>query len=94
MQIVIFILSMVVIGILALILGNYLGEKLQDHFDLVDKEERVKDAQLLMALKVEAQQLISEKRCKEISSVKYDHDMRKIVEQVERLESKYLTHDQ
>ena len=94
MQIVIFILSIIVLGILALILGNYLGEKLQDHFNQGDKEERIKDARLLIALRVEAEQLISEKRCNEISNVKYNHDMKKIIEQVERLESKYSIYDE
>ena len=94
MQIVIFILSIIVLGILALILGNYIGDKLENKFNQLENEEKIKDAQLLMALRVEAEQLISEKRRNETSNVKYNHDMKKIIEQVERLESKYSIYDE
>ena len=94
MQIVIFILSIIVLGILALILGNYIGDKLENKFNQLENEQKIKDAQLLMALRVEAEQLISEKRRNETSNVKYNHDMKKIIEQVERLESKYSIYDE
>lgn len=94
MQIVIFILSMVTLGILALILGNYLGEKLENKFNQLENEQKIKDAQLLIMLRYKVQELDRAKNYREISKAVYKQELIDIDEQVKQLERKYLSNDE
>lgn len=94
MQIVIFILSMVTLGILALTLGNYLGEKLENKFNQLENEQKIKDAQLLIMLRYKVQELDRAKNYREISKAVYKQELIDINEQVKQLERKYLSNDE
>lgn len=94
MQIVIFILSMIILGILALILGNYLGEKLENKFNQLENEQKIKDAQLLIMLRYKVQELDRAKNYREISKAVYKQELIDIDEQVKQLERKYLSNDE
>ncbi len=93
MKIVLLIILFIVIGIVALALGNYLGYKMQEKFDLADEEQRIKDKQLLMMLRYKLQELDKRKNYGEISKEKYERELGIIAEQVETLESKYYEYD-
>lgn len=93
MKIVLLIILFIVIGIVGLALGNYLGYKMQENFDLADEEQRVKDKQLLMMLRYKVQELDKRKNYGEISKEKYERELGIIAEQVETLESKYYEYD-
>lgn len=94
MQIVIFILLMIVLGILALILGNYLGEKLENKFNQLENEQKIKDAQLLIMLRYKVQELDRAKNYREISKAVYKQELIDIDKQVKQLERKYLSNDE
>lgn len=94
MQIVIFILSIIVLGILALILGNYIGDKLENKFNQLENEEKIKDAQLLIMLRYKVQELDRAKNFHEISKAVYKQELIDIDEQVKQLERKYLSNDE
>lgn len=94
MQIVIFILSIIVLGILALILGNYIGDKLKNKFNQLENEQKIKDAQLLIMLRYKVQELDRAKNFHEISKAVYKQELIDIDEQVKQLERKYLSNDE
>ena len=94
MQIVIFILSIIVLGILALILGNYIGDKLENKFNQLENEQKIKDAQLLIMLRYKVQELDRAKNFHEISKAVYKQELIDIDEQVKQLERKYLINDE
>ena len=94
MQIVIFILSIIVLGILALILGNYIGDKLENKFNQLENEEKIKDAQLLIMLRYKVQELDRAKNFHEISKAVYKQELIDIDKQVKQLERKYLSNDE
>ena len=94
MQIVIFILSIIVLGILALILGNYIGDKLENKFNQLENEQKIKDAQLLIMLRYKVQELDRAKIFHEISKAVYKQELIDIDEQVKQLERKYLSNDE
>ena len=94
MQIVIFILSIIVLGILALILGNYIGDKLENKFNQLENEQKIKDAQLLIMLRYKVQELDRTKNFHEISKAVYKQELIDIDEQVKQLERKYLSNDE
>lgn len=94
MQIVIFILSIIVLGILALILGNYIGDKLENKFNQLENEQKIKDAQLLIMLRYKVQELDRAKNFHEISKAVYKQELIDIDEQVKQLERKYLSNDE
>ncbi len=93
MKIVLLIILFVAIGIVGLALGNYLGYKMQENFDLADEEQRVKDKQLLIFLREKVHETDEKRNHKEITNREYKIIQSKIIEQVELLEDRYLPYD-
>ncbi len=93
-QIIIFILVMLILFIVASAVCNYIGDKLQMKFDQLEYEQRMKDAQTLISLRIQVQELDRAKLYDEISKKSYEKKLIDINEQVKALESKYLEYDE